>query len=404
MISPHPTYSPRGTPISVLNRCRALCALGHTIDLVTYGIGEDVPVCGLTYVRAPVPGISSVGVGPSAAKFPLDLAVFVKALALLVRYRGRYDVLHTHEEAGIVGVFAARALRIPHVYDMGNDLAVVMRNYGFGAHHPATILAGAIERSMIRSAAVVIAHFAAVAGHALAVGRPGTRVVAVPNVPVEPGPQPDLVASLRSAWSADGWAVALYTGTLEPYQGLESAIDALPVLRDGRVKVRLVVVGGTAVQRRALSERADRLGVADRLVVLAPVPQRDITSYLTAADVLVSPRRSGSNTPLKVFSYLASGRPIVATRIASHTQVLDDTCAVLVAPDAQGLAGGIEDVLDAPGHAAELAASARSRATAHYSVRQYISSVSDAYTGVGARPVTPVGTTAASAVLVAQLV
>ena len=58
MVSPHPTYSPRGTPISVLNRCRALCALGHEIDLVTYGIGADVAVDGLRWLRAPVPGIA----------------------------------------------------------------------------------------------------------------------------------------------------------------------------------------------------------------------------------------------------------------------------------------------------------------------------------------------------------
>jgi hypothetical protein len=65
MVSPHPVYSPRGTPISVFNRCLALCALGHEIDLVTYPVGQDREVAGLRYVRANVPGVRSVPVGPS---------------------------------------------------------------------------------------------------------------------------------------------------------------------------------------------------------------------------------------------------------------------------------------------------------------------------------------------------
>ena len=44
-------------------------------------------------------------------------------------------------------------------------------------------------------------------------------------------------------------------------------------------------------------------------------------------DVLASPRRHGQNTPFKVFTYLASGKPLVATRIPTHTQLLDDSLA-----------------------------------------------------------------------------
>ena len=106
MVSPHPVYSPRGTPISVLNRCRALAELGHEVDLVTYPMGESVPVPGLRYLRAGVPGIKTVAVGLSWRKVPLDMAVFAKASWLLVMHRRRYQVLHTHEEAGVLGLLA----------------------------------------------------------------------------------------------------------------------------------------------------------------------------------------------------------------------------------------------------------------------------------------------------------
>ena len=52
-------------------------------------------------------------------------------------------------------------------------------------------------------------------------------------------------------------------------------------------------------------------------------PADEIPAYLLAADVLVSPRSRGTNTPLKIYQYLRSGKPIVATRLLTHTQVLE---------------------------------------------------------------------------------
>ena len=52
-----------------------------------------------------------------------------------------------------------------------------------------------------------------------------------------------------------------------------------------------------------------------------------------AAQVLVSARIHGTNTPLKIYEQLASGRPLVATRIWSHTQVLSESVCFLADPD-----------------------------------------------------------------------
>jgi len=62
--------------------------------------------------------------------------------------------------------------------------------------------------------------------------------------------------------------------------------------------------------------------------------------------VLVSPRIEGTNTPLKIYEQLASGKPLVATRIWSHTQVLTDDVCILVEPQPQALAAGILKAID----------------------------------------------------------
>ncbi|TMD94914.1 MAG: hypothetical protein E6I76_11650, partial [Chloroflexi bacterium] len=160
MIAPQPVFSPRGTPISVVNRCRALSALGHTVDLVTYPLGENVDIDGVRWLRAPrIPGIRSVKIGPSAAKLPLDAAVLARATARALRGRKSYDVVHTHEEAGVFGWWFSRLLGIPHLYDMHNGLGVVLTNYGLGERHPVVRTFEWLERKMLGSARSVIVVF-----------------------------------------------------------------------------------------------------------------------------------------------------------------------------------------------------------------------------------------------------
>src|SRR6187431_2489278 len=97
MIAPEPFFEPRGTPFSEYHRIRALIELGHTVDLVTYPFGRDVSLPGLRVFRSLRPPlVSSIGIGPSWAKIPLDL--FVACTTLRRALSDRYDVVHSHEE------------------------------------------------------------------------------------------------------------------------------------------------------------------------------------------------------------------------------------------------------------------------------------------------------------------
>jgi len=124
----------------------------------------------------------------------------------------------------------------------------------------------------------------------------------------------------------------------------------------------------------------------DRFQGYVPVkrPPQEMTTCMAAADVLVSPRSSGSNTPLKIYSYMHSGRPIVATRIESHTQVMDDLSALLVEPDPGAFAAGIDAVLRDPALAARLGAASRERGERHFSIRAFVEGTARAYVKLGA--------------------
>ena len=74
-------------------------------------------------------------------------------------------------------------------------------------------------------------------------------------------------------------------------------------------------------------------------------PLEEMPQYIALADILLSMRSGGTNTPLKLYTYLRSGKPILATAILSHTQILTPEMARLVAPTPEGLAQGALELL-----------------------------------------------------------
>jgi len=86
--------------------------------------------------------------------------------------------------------------------------------------------------------------------------------------------------------------------------------------------------------------QARAAGIEDAAIFAGERPAAEIPAYLLACDVLVSPRSRGTNTPLKIYQYLRSGKPIVATRLLTHTQVLSDQTAILTGASPSEFAEG----------------------------------------------------------------
>src|ERR1019366_1913409 len=94
-----------------------------------------------------------------------------------------------------------------------------------------------------------------------------------------------------------------------------------------------------------------RPGADAAVIFVGERPASDIPAYLLAATVLVSPRSRGTNTPLKIYQYLRAGKPIVATRLLTHTQVLSDETAILTGASPREFADGILAALADPARA-----------------------------------------------------
>jgi len=343
MLAPEPFFEPRGTPISVYFRIQALGELGHRVTLVTYPIGKNVTLNGLKIVRPPnLLGMRRVRIGPSLGKLPLDFLLLLQA-ALEVA-GNRYDLVFSHEEAALMGIWIARIWRKPHVYDMHSSLPQQLKNFNFTRSPLLVSLFRRMEHFILKNSdsVIVICRDLMDAVSAMGYGQKAVQIENFLDFPSEET-SAEAVALKKREYAPGAEKVVLYTGNFEPYQGIPLLLRAAQKVGAGAV---FVLVGGSGRSLNEMKALAGELGISDKVVFVDKVPPSSVPFFLELADVLVSPRISGTNTPLKVYSYLKSGKPFVATRTWTHTQVLSERQAVLSDPDPAEFARGIEFALN----------------------------------------------------------
>ena len=190
------------------------------------------------------------------------------------------------------------------------------------------------------------------------------------------------MAALRDRLGLAGRRVVVYTGNYDRRQGLPELVQALAAVRARHPECLLLVVGGEPEQVETLQARIEADGLADAVRLLGARPPDTMPEYMGLAEVLVSPRLEPYTTPLKIFSYMASGRPIVATDLPTHTQVLDADAAILVPPTPAGLADGILRALEDPAGAAALGRRARHVVETRHTFAGFKRRLADCYAAV----------------------
>ena len=294
---------------------------------------------------------------------------------------GGYDVVHAVEEAVFPAALFAGRRKVRLVYDMDSSLSDQMADT-WRVLRPVRLVMEWIERLTVRRAALVLAVCEDLAikvrPHAGA-----QRVVVLPDVPMgDPEAPAGTIESLRALTGPDA-VIGLYVGNLERYQGIDLLLQAMAVVPTGS-PLSMVIIGGTAEHVEQYRRRVEEMGLSQRVHLLGSRPVGQLGAYLRQADVLVSPRTLGQNTPMKVYSYMQSGKAILATDIRSHTQAMDGDCAMLVPASAAPMAKGLVHLAADAALRERLGAAARHKADTEYSLPVFRAKLKAAYEGLQA--------------------
>ena len=361
LLAPHPFFQARGTPLAVKTVLEFLSERGHEVDVLTFHEGEDVeiPNCRIHRIARPF-WIQNIRPGFSTKKVVCDVFMFAKCLRMM--RNTRYDLIHAVEESAFIAAAMQRLSGTPYVYDMDSSLAEQLVD-AYPALQFAFPTLRRCEALAVRHSLGVLTVCAALEdvaqGHAP--GKPigrveDTTLLASAGSHSGNGQSPDPLLSLGVEIHDP---VAMYVGNLEHYQGIGLLLDGFRYTLTRVPAAHLVIVGGQRDDIERYRRRAEQLGMAARVHFLGPRPISSLDGLLRRADVLVSPRLKGLNTPMKIYSYLDSGTAVLATRLRTHTQVLNDRTAYLVSPDPEALGDGLALLLNDPSLRSRLAVEAK---------------------------------------------
>lgn len=344
LLAPHPFFTQRGTPIAERMLLEVLAAQGHEIDVLTFPGGEDPEIANVRVHRIPAPAWTrGMRPGFSLKKLACD-AVMLGACLARIR-KSRYDLVHAVEESAFIALLCKWLFGVPYVYDMDSGLAQQMADR-FPVLALARGLLDACERLAVRGSSGTLAVCGSLETQARAC-HPGGLVARLEDVSLlgthEEEDEGKDVDICPPNWRGD--PIALYVGNLRAYQGIDLLLAGFARALAEVPQARLVVVGGFPERIAHYQGEAARLGIGENVHFAGPRPVERLGDCLRRATVLVSPRIQGANTPMKVYSYLDSGRPVLATRLPTHTQVLDGEVAFLVEPEPEAMGRGLARLL-----------------------------------------------------------
>lgn len=367
LLAPQPFYEERGTLIAVDLLIRALGERGDQVDLVTFHLGADRQRPGLEIHRIrPWPRPARIRPGLSFGKVWCDLFLFFKVIGML--RRKRYDLIHAVEESALMAMLLGPITRTPYIFDMDSSMAAqIVARYRwtrvFGS------LLRWVETLPMRGAVAVVPMCEDLAVTARKYCRGIVEILSdITLLSDDNAPTAD--EDLRLKYKLEG-PVIMYIGNLEPYQGIDLLLESHREALRARPDANLVIIGGVDADIRRYRERAAELGISERVHLIGSRPVGRLGAFMSQADILVSPRTEGTNTPMKIYSYMDSGSAIVATDLPTHTQVLSRDEAALAAPAVEAFSGELARLLGDAAERVRLARNARELVRRKYSWRAF---------------------------------
>jgi len=317
----HRTLGDGAEGIHVSSIVEAFRALGHDVKLTSL-IGEEVAVSTprvrmLEHIRRRMPRslYEVMEIGYSVAGYRL-LTSQVNGWKPEFLYE-RYMLFN------LAGLMAARRLGIPLVLEVNAPLAYERAQYERLSLKRAAQL---FERSLFRSADLVLTVSTPLKDYIVQQGVPSGNVVVLPN-----GTKPELFrpnaiarAAVRQRLGIPLDAVVVgFVGILRPWHGVELLLDAFSRIGVSAGEVFLLIVGD-GPSHAELEQLARSLGLTNKVIFTGRIPHRQVADYLAAFDIAVSPRATFYASPMKILEYMATGLAVVAPHMPNLQDLISD--------------------------------------------------------------------------------
>jgi len=310
-----------GTVSLHVGKIRGFQKLGHNVVYVSSGpmvLPEGVKLYQIPYSKI-------------FRNFPEVLAPHynsrsIKAIKKIIEREQPNFIYQHHHDFHYGGAKLKKDLGIPFILHVDGIEYWVKKNWG--KLYFAKLLKLAEEIQLQSSDAIIVVSDA-LKRQLIEYGVEGEKIIVAPN-----GVHPDQFspeiddAGLKKQLGIEDKFVVGYTGTFGHWHGVEVLAEAVKHIVK-RIPNAVVLFVGDGNLRPKIEEITKRDNVNDKIIITGFVPFKTIPNYLAACDVLLSPCVNNAdneffNSPVKLFEYMAMGKPIVASNVGQQGIVIED--------------------------------------------------------------------------------
>lgn len=297
----------------------------------------------------------------------------------------RYAFFH------VAGALAARAAGVPLILEVNYTAATPLYRRRSRLLRP---LARAAERFVFRRARLIVAVSSVLRDGIVAGGIPADRVLVLPNAADPDRFRPGISgAAVRTRHGLDASRVVGFTGAFFPWHGVGFLLDALAELMR-EIPDAAVLLVGDGPERSALEARVRQEGLENRIRFAGWIGHEGLPEHVAAFDIAVMPDSNEYGSPMKIYEYMAMGKPVVAPRLGPLADgIVDGETGILFAPrDPAALRTALAALLGDEALRARMGASARAHVLANHTWDRNAARVLERIgAGPGERPLATAG-------------
>ena len=285
----------------------------------------------------------------------------------LVRLTEGPQIFYVRKMNSFIPLLVARLAKIPSVFEVPNDPYLAYKSAGR--------LRSLIEKKIdeyclsLADRVVVLSHWSRRRLHEL--GKiPLAHMLVAPS-----GTDTELFRPMakdkccRNLGIDPAFTYVGFVGSFFAPQGVDTLIQAAQIIVSKYKNIRFLLVGDGPMMKTWKAETICQ-GLQDEFIFFGQVAYRRVPKYLGAMDICVAPHRWDSNqaSPVKLFDYMACGRPIVASDIEVVREITENSgCALLVPPGNPGeLAQGLALLIENEQRRRDMGKKGRAHVVAHF--------------------------------------
>ena len=358
----------------------ALSELGYQVDLLTLPIGTDESIENVSVIRAwNFFGSTQIAIGPSLLKLWFSLILLIQGTGLVLR--NRYDVVHGNEEAGFVCYLLSLISRAKCIFEKHSDSKSYSPKWIL---KPVLSLYRGAEALTAKKSKVVISTGPALDEQARVMSggeAPEGKFHMIPDTPsstVEASAE-DIKKIRQQLISESDQVLVTYAGSFASYQGIDIIFDAMPDILRNTPNARFVIIGGSQQEITDYQSALQQQGVNDEVQFLGKIDPDLLPAYLAASDILLAPRKSGVNSPLKILDYFKAGAAIVATNTVANKRLLNNENAMLCEFSVADFSTAISTLVTSPEKRQSIGQKAHELYQSTYNFKMFKSQIKKAY-------------------------